>query len=339
MKLKRLNIIVAVAFILTGLGGCFEEDKRVPPHVPGDEQLYTFKKSIYTNQSFFDLGSNEILAENENSNWVLRFASRADEWHIGINSADFFAVYNSGTADIDSVVDRPPAEDWVFDKSSGEPDSTAFSGWVKFINGDTIYSNTIFLIGRYDGIGYPAAWAAQFLSVSGTAYKFRLMDWPAGSWKEYEVPKDPGFNYQYFQKAEEGILLQIEPDRDLWDLMFTQYGTILYTDDGIPTPYYVRGVLINPNRVEVSLDSVNSFEAITFDNLPECSFSKTGDFIGYDWKDVEVDVNSNTSVYMVNSDRIYIIRDTEGFYYKLRFISYYNELGEKGFPVFEHKRL
>ena len=69
------------------------------------------------------------------------------------------------------------------------------------------------------------------------------------------------------------------------------------------------------------------------------SFSRRGDFIGHEWKDVEVDVNSNTAVYVVNSDKIYIVKDTEGFYYKLRFISYYNELGEKGFPVFEHKRL
>jgi len=87
------------------------------------------------------------------------------------------------------------------------------------------------------------------------------------------------------------------------------------------------------------LDSINSFESITFNHLPEYSFSRRRDFIGYDWKDVEVDENSNTAVYTVNSDKIYIIRDTEGFYYKFRFISYYNDLGEKGFPVFEHKRL
>ncbi|KKK85378.1 hypothetical protein LCGC14_2773880, partial [marine sediment metagenome] len=35
----------------------------------------------------------------------------------------------------------------------------------------------------------------------------------------------------------------------------------------------------------------------------------------------------------------YIIRDTEDFFYKMRFISYYNDLGEKGYPVIEHSRL
>jgi len=339
MKFYKLNIIFAMAFVLASLTGCFEEDTRIPPHTPGDELTYSFTKSIYENQSFFKLGINDILAENENPVWLLRFASQADDWHIGINSSNFFGVYNSGTTDIGSVSDNPPVQEWVFDKSSGEPDSTAFAGWVKFLNADTIYSNFIYLIGRYDGIGYSASWATQFLSVTESAYKFRIMDWPDGSWKEYEVKKDPGYNYQYFTASEGGGILQIEPDRDLWDLLFTQYGSILYTDEGIPTPYYVRGVLLNPNTVETALDSINSFESITFNHLPEYSFSRRRDFIGYDWKDVEVDENSNTAVYTVNSDKIYIIRDTEGFYYKFRFISYYNDLGEKGFPVFEHKRL
>ncbi|MCK4747901.1 MAG: hypothetical protein KAT15_12715, partial [Bacteroidales bacterium] len=81
MKLNKLNILIAGGLILGGLSGCFEEDEMILPHIPGDEQTYVFKKSIYTNQSFFDLGSNDILSENENSVWVLRFASQAEEWH------------------------------------------------------------------------------------------------------------------------------------------------------------------------------------------------------------------------------------------------------------------
>jgi hypothetical protein len=44
-------------------------------------------------------------------------------------------------------------------------------------------------------------------------------------------------------------------------------------------------------------------------------------------------------VYTVIPGITYIIIDTEGFFYKLRFVSYYNDQGEKGFPVIEHLRL
>ncbi|MFC2116487.1 HmuY family protein [Bacteroidota bacterium] len=335
----KIHIAGLITLIMLALCSCFEEDNRVDPHIPGDEETFVFEKSIYFNQSFFDLSNNEILAENENSAWVLRFASQTGDWHIGINSSNYWGVFKSRTADLDSVPDRPATEEWIFDKSTGESDSTAMAGWVKFSDGDTLYSDHIYLLGVYDGIGYKANWAIQFKAVDETSYQFRLMSWPSGTWTDYTIPKDPFYNYQYFTTSDGGKVLQIEPQRDLWDLRFTQYGSILYTDDGIPTPYYVRGVLLNRNGVTAAIDSVNSFADITFENLPEYSFSLIEDVIGYEWKDVEIDMNTNTAVYTVNPDITYIIWDTEGFYFKLRFISYYNDQGEKGFPVFEHVRL
>jgi len=339
MILLRSNIIIAGVLLMFTVSGCFEEDKRITPHIPGEEKTFVFERSMYTNQSFFDLGTNSIISENENSVWVLRFASQSGESHININSSDYWGVYNSGTAYLDSVNDKPDLDKWVFDKSSGEPDSSAFTGWVEFNDSNNVYSKSIYLIGKYDGIGYKAKWASQFLSVDDSMYLFRLMSWPGSEWTEYSIPRDPDLEYQYFTPNEGGKVIRVEPDNDLWDLEFTQYGSILYTDDGVPTPYYVRGVLLNGNGVASALDSLRSFSEISFENLPDYSFSLRNDFIGYEWKDVEVDMNSNTAVYTVKSEYTYIIRDTEGFFYKLRFISFYNDLGEKGFPVIEYLRL
>jgi len=35
----------------------------------------------------------------------------------------------------------------------------------------------------------------------------------------------------------------------------------------------------------------------------------------------------------------YVIRDRDGFFYKLRFIDFSNDMGEKGYPKFEFVRL
>jgi hypothetical protein len=333
------HIIYTVLAISLFLGGCFEEDEKVPSHIPGNEQSFAFDKSIYHTQSYFDLGTNNILAENGNAEWVLRFGAQEGEWLIGINSANYWGVYNTGSDDPDSIPENPEQDKWKFDHSSGDPDSSAFAGWVVFTEEDTSYTNHIYLIGNYDGIRYKATWAIQFYHVDESIYKFRMRAITGEDWQAFEIPKSPFHNYRHFTTSGGGKLVQIEPDQDLWDLQFTQYGTIIYTSDGVPTPYYVRGVLLNRYVVSAAVDSVSSFADITFEDIGAYTFSKQQDFIGYEWKEVKVDVNSNTAVYTVIPGITYIIKDTEGFFYKFRFVSYYNDLGEKGFSVIEHLRL
>ena len=48
--------------------------------------------------------------------------------------------------------------------------------------------------------------------------------------------------------------------------------------------------------------------------------------IGYDWKIYDFD----TGFYTIDPSATYILSDTEGYFYKLRFIDFYNENGEKG---------
>jgi hypothetical protein len=259
--------------------------------------------------------------------------------HIGINSADLWGVYPSGTTEEDSIPSRIPLGDWIFDHSSGDPDSSAFAGWITIEEEDTVYSNHIFLIGKYDGVGYRASWAVRFLSLEAETYTFQIKSWPSGEWKDREVLKSGLYNYLYYNAAEDQFVPDIEPEKNSWDLLFTQYGSILFTDDGIPTPYYVRGVLLNRQRITVAIDSVTPFQEIEFERVEGYEYSRVQDVIGYEWKDVEVDENSNTAVYTVRPDITYIIRDTEEIYHKMRFISFYNDLGEKGFPVIEHAKL
>jgi hypothetical protein len=335
-KIHIIYIMIALAGLM---GSCFEEDKMVPPHIPGDEQSFEFEKSIYHFQSFFDLGTNSIMAENGNSDWMLRFAAHPGDWHIGINSADYWAAFNTGTSDPDSIPDSPDPDNWVFDHSSGDPDSSAFAGWVKFSDEDTLYTGHIYLLGKNDGIRYKPSWIIQFYKVDQNVYRFRFKSLTGEEWQDFEIPKSPSHNYQYFTTSRYGKLVQIEPVQDNWDLLFTQYGSILYTSDGVPTPYYVRGVLLNRHVVIAAVDSVSHFADISFEDIGGYTFSNQQDFIGYEWKSVEVDENSNTAVYKVVPDITYIVKDTEGFFYKLRFISFYNDMGKKGFPVIEYLRL
>ncbi len=125
------------------------------------------------------------------------------------------------------------------------------------------------------------------------------------------------------------------PSKNRWDLLFTQYGTIIFTNEGVPTSYYVRGVLLNPAGTAAYPESVDPWEEISRETVSEENLSAVQDEIGYRWKDVEVDVQSGTAIYYVRTDTSWIIRDTEGFFYKFRFTGFYSKQGEKGCPTFE----
>ena len=130
--------------------------------------------------------------------------------------------------------------------------------------------------------------------------------------------------------------VEMEPLTDTWDLLFTQYTTLLYTNDGLPYPYLVTGVLSNYGNLQMAVDSSLTYENIDLSFAKTKTYSIAKDFIGYDWKDVQGDVNTGNVYYEIVEGRTYLIRNREGLYFKLRFINFYSDEGEKGYPTFQY---
>ena len=63
------------------------------------------------------------------------------------------------------------------------------------------------------------------------------------------------------------------------------------------------------------------------------------DTIGHLWKSVYVNMETMESVYTCDTSRNHIIKTREGDYFKLRFLSFYNGLGEKGYTTIEFQKL
>jgi hypothetical protein len=97
----------------------------------------------------------------------------------------------------------------------------------------------------------------------------------------------------------------------------------------------VVGVLLNPNGVATARDSIHDFMDIEADSIRGLEYTTQADVISYDWKYYDFDAG----VYTIVPDMNYVIRDTDGFFYKLRFIDFYNDEGVKGYPTFESVRL
>jgi len=340
--MKTAGLLAMMVFILA-LTSCFKEDEKITPHDPGDVETVSIElTNDYRYQVYFDLGEGEVVSTNLKKTWDLGFEGSEKGWKITLNSSNFMLAAKTGLTDLSIPVDTVGL-DWNFDASSGNPDTVAIGNWFAFMPPDSVkvYTNEVYVIDRgYDEVGnLRGLKKVQFTEVTDTSYSLSFANLDGSGLFSFTVAKNPFVNNVCFSFDEGGKMVDVEPASEDWDLVFTQYTTLLYTNEGDPYPYLLTGTLSNPAGVTVAQDTVFDFTSLSIQEATQMDYSTAPDEIGYDWKDVVGDVSSGNVSYVIVEGRNYIVRDREGYYYKLRFISFYNNSGEKGYPTFEFARL
>jgi len=318
---------------------CFKDDQLVTPHKPGNYITDTIALTdTYKYQVYYNLRDSSAVSTTLKTIWDLGFESSPSGWRVILNSSDFMkSAYLNGQV-FGSPADTTGAK-WLFNPSDGRSDSVAIGQWFTLNGNDTVGLNRLMLIDRgMDENGEPLGFNQLVIDslVKGTFY-FRIAAMDGSNPKSYAIAKRSGLNHVLFSISNPSLVIA-EPAGTSWDLLFTQYTTLLFTDKGEPYPYLVTGVLLNPAFVEVAVDSITPFANIEFEQAQTMSFTRQADRIGYTWKTY----NFTSGSYTVNSDLCYIIRDTKGFLYKFRFIGFYKLLNkrlEKGYPSFEYQKL
>lgn len=325
---NKIKFLTGCLFFLAAaslFSSCFKEDTAVVLPPPGDAQINQVGMgSDYSRQQYFDMATGDTLGSNYNV-WDLCFEAAPSGWHIWINGGNLAMIANMDTQDFDAITDTIGA-DWKWDESSWNMDSTAIGDWR---NVRMVYVMDL-------GYEKPAAQRFRkiiFQSLTDGYYEIEYANLDGSDVHVKQIPKNELFSYIYFTFDGGGTTLDIEPDKQRWDILFTRYRYIFYEEDP-PLPYLVTGVLINPG-ISVAIDSTMSFGDIDYEKVLTLNYSDKRDIIGYDWKYYDFD----NAAYVVRSDINYIIKDMEGTYWKLHFIDFYNSIGEKGYPQFEFQRL
>lgn len=332
---QTLRSIVLSTAALLCLGGCIPEEDPVAPYNRGDIQQNTIgMETDYRYQVYFDLGTNRAVASALVTDWDLGFASADSGMAIWLNGGKIMAAADAGTTDFEAVTSTSGVE-WRYDNPAGNRDSSAIGTWWEQIEGRVESRHQVYIIDRGvtpagKKIGYKKL---TILEYTGEAYVVRFADLNGNNDVTITVSRDEEHNNIGLLLDKTASVLATEPPNTTWDIVFTRYTHIFYEPEF--TPYSVTGVLLNANGVSIARDSTHDFEQITADMMEQYAFSTNRDALGYDWKTFYLDKNE----YVVHSNMIYIIRDTEGFYYKLHFTDFYNEEGEKGFPSFEYRKL
>jgi hypothetical protein len=330
-----MRFLATYIIFLFALTSCFEEDVMVSPHDPGNLTAGIAELTeTYKYQVFYDLETNSAIKQNIISEWDLGFETSDSGWHVILNTSKMMLAGNTGQTDFEKVKSSSGLA-MNYDPSNGNLDSTAIGNWYKLPDGKPASLGYIYVIDRgtdenSDAVGEKKV---TFNFQDENTYSVRFANLNGSGEKSMIIPKDTSVNFVCFS-FEKGIV-EIEPRKNNWDLQFGKYSTLLFTDAGDPYPYLVTGVLLNPYKTVAALDTIHQFDEVSFDIAEEQNFVNKKDIIGYEWKDYDFD----NGMYKVNPEKIYILRNRIGFYYKLRFIDYYNSTGEKGFPTFEFLRL
>ncbi len=335
---NNIIIVILVSLLLTS---CFKKDEMIPAHEPGDVTTVVIPMTrYYTNQVYFNLENNEITSMNDRSIFDLNFGCSDTSTLIRLNTANFAMAAETNFKNFEDVTDTIGLI-WKFDKSDGDIDSIALLNWINIVDEDTSYNNNVWVINRgISALGVNLGLRkVKFNKLESDKYYFTYANMDNSGLVESYVSKNSNCFYTQFS-FDTNESNQTEPPKSDWDLLFTQYTTLLFTDDGIAYPYLVTGAIQKYENIRVALDTTLIFSEISLTDTSKVNFSTNFDKIGYDWKVLIGDVNTGDLYYEIKLGNNYFIEVDGLYYYKLRFINFYDHTtGEKGYPTFEYQKL
>lgn len=338
-----MRIILGCSMLLAlSMSSCLKEDKPLDkPTVSQTVQIPLGPN--YEDQYYFDLETNESVIGVSRFNWDLAFESTPEGYRVFINGFKFMFAYNTGKTKFDSTYTyNALLRKW--DEPTGDLNKTAFGEWgTATAGGNYVGNGTVYLVDRGYGVNLDT-FGYRKVVINGLqdgTYSISFGTLDATTPATFSIPKVAGFNKVFMSFDNGGEVVEVEPASNSWDINFTRYTHVFYGPvPGFPPtdtlPYQVVGALSNySNGVEVAKVDSADYNSFSLADAANLSFSSNQDALGFDWKNFTLSDEN----YVVEPQKLYIIKSVEGNYFKLHFVEFYNNTGSKGYPTFEVQEL
>ncbi len=321
--MKRLTIFVLASMTL--LTACEKDELPIAPYERGP--LKDGVVSIgagYNHQLFFSFEQNAVTGENHIEDWDLAFEGGDDGWKVVLNEARMMAAWPSDFDDVATASDTAGF-------GQGKRVEYGATSYADPAMGDWRTNSPVYLIDMgYGAQGLPLGFYwVQVLTADENQYSIAYRKLTDSETRERTVPKSPNVTYTRYSLMGD-VRIDTPEDKD-WDIRFTKY-TFRFLDP--PMDYFVTGVLVPPGSAVADVSHLD-FENLSASDTAAFQWSFDASAIGYDWKSYDF----NSSTYVVDASRAWIIRAKSGFYYKLRFTDYYDRQGNSGTPHFEFGKI
>lgn len=328
-----------IAFIIV-FASCEKEDIAVKLPPPGPLQTMVANMgSYYDNQIYVDLETGTQKSVPYRS-YDLAFEASATGFRVYLNTGKFMFAGNSGSTDIATA--DSTGINWKTEPDNLYDDSTALGIWVDAAMQST---NQVYIIdrGRTEHFGSARWRKMQLLWVTDTEYRIRFSMYNNTQVTEFTIPKNQNYSLMYFSFENSGKMADVAPEKLKWDLVFTKY-THTYYNEPVNSPYryyLVSGALLNrwsdnENAIakKDSTAGYKPFDEVTVANVGLFDLNKNAAQIGFEWKNYDFNVG-----YTITINQYYLLLDPSGYYYKIRFLDFYDDQGNKGAASYEYQRL
>jgi len=314
-------------YILLGMiiffSGCLEHEIPIPPHPPGEVELSVVTiGSDYGTQIYYSLSSKEVVASNENNDWDIAFSCSEASRIARLNSSKFMSVANTTFMNFSEDLSDEYLNSlgFVHEYESGLE--------AEFSIGDIGYGSNLLIL----NLGYDiddnelGHYRLMVDSVDIDGYYIRYSDLEMTFDSVVYVTRNAEREWIHFSMLNHEVL-ELEPEIGEWDLLFTRY-TVLIDKE---TNYQVVGILSPRFGTQVSENSQYSFEEVGNADWDTLAFTGLWNEIGYDWKVYDMDEGE----YTVDTERSFAIICPDGREFVIRFIDFYDDMGNLGTITFE----
>lgn len=300
--------------------------------VEGEQKVAIEMGNDYRKQVYFNLMNNTIVSQNNKETWDIGFETGEEGWHVITNTANNVFAFQTNQEDLNAILSKDGyTAIHHFDSQTGNLDSTAIGDWT---DGKVrLLDLGIAANGQY--LGW---YKIKIMEVTPTSYTFQYAEISESSFHEFTIEKDADYNFVYFNLRQNKVV-EVAPKKDAWDLVFTQY--IEPLTEPVPMDYLVTGVLTNRYLTTSVLLTDKDYTTIDLVFAQTLSFSTYINTIGYGWKDIGLDevMGGGTPSYTIYPNNVYIVKDQHDQYFKIKFIDFYSENGQKGTPTFIYEWL
>ncbi len=335
-----MRSVIAILLMSIALIACEKEDTPVTLPAPGSLQTAVANMGLnYDDQVYFDFETGEKKSVPYRA-YDLAFEASSNGFRVYLNTGKYMFVANTGANDM--ILADSTGHEWKTDPDNLYDDSTAFGTWADAAMQST---GNVYVVdrGRTEHFGSARWRKLQLVSVNSVEYRIRYSLYDNTQLAEFTIPKNSNYSLMYFSFENGGKMVDVAPEKNKWDLVFTKY-THTYLSEPVTSPfryYIVSGALLNrwsgDENAIVKQDSTpgyRPFESITSAHIGDFNYTKNAGEIGFEWKEYDFSLG-----YIIYTDRFYMLKDIQGYYYKLRFLDFYDSQGNKGAASFEYQRL
>jgi len=338
--------IVIFLFVIVALSSCMKEDEAITLAPPGPVKQGVANMGVnYENQIYFDLETGNSIVRPYKT-YDLAFEASKSGLRIYLNSAKFMFACN--TQSYDMAMANTTGKTWALDCEQLLDDTLALGKYWQ----DSSFSAQGSIVygidrGKLEHTGNDRWRKIKVLSVDSIKYVICFSNLDNTSLDTVDIVKDDNYSLMYFSFDTPNQLVQQAPPKNQWDFVFTKYTHVFFEYDATsPFRYYfvtgvIQNIWDNTEVLRFQKDSMPAnvpylpIEQFNYSQIPNFVFSKSANTIGYNWKYYDF----SNALYHVYPDLYYVVKSSDGYYYTVKMVDFYDTSGNKGTVTFQTQRI